>query len=78
MGEVIPREEVEKAAAQVAGSSGPNPSAATQIPRFEAHCDYLSAWEEDKYIIAQANVAMDENGRIVRNWSTPARPATSC
>ena len=31
---------------------------------FEAHCDYLSAWEEDKYIIAQANVGLDEKGRI--------------
>ena len=26
---------------------------------------YLSAWEEDKYLIAQANVEMDEKGRIV-------------
>src|SRR5208283_4786565 len=32
---------------------------------FEAHCDYLSAWEEDKYIIAQANVALDQTGHIV-------------
>ncbi len=32
-----------------------------------AHCDYLSAWEEDKYIIAQANVQLDENGRIVND-----------
>jgi len=31
---------------------------------FEAHCDYLSAWEEDKYIIAQANVGLDEKGKI--------------
>ena len=31
----------------------------------EAHCDYLSAWEEDKYIIAQANVELDETARIV-------------
>jgi DNA-directed RNA polymerase subunit beta len=30
----------------------------------EAHCDYLSAWEEDKYIIAQANVGLDEKGKI--------------
>jgi DNA-directed RNA polymerase subunit beta len=30
----------------------------------EAHCDYLSAWEEDKYIIAQANVPLDEKGHI--------------
>ena len=34
-------------------------------PSIEAHCDYLSAWEEDKYTIAQANVELDENGRIV-------------
>ncbi len=32
---------------------------------YEAHCDYLSAWEEDKYLIAQANVELDEKGRIV-------------
>ncbi|MCC7499228.1 MAG: DNA-directed RNA polymerase subunit beta [Bryobacterales bacterium] len=31
----------------------------------EAHCDYLSAWEEDKYIIAQANVELDENAKII-------------
>ncbi|HUQ92248.1 MAG TPA: DNA-directed RNA polymerase subunit beta [Bryobacteraceae bacterium] len=31
----------------------------------EAYCDYLSAWEEDKYIIAQANVEIDEKGTIV-------------
>src|SRR5215204_5181996 len=32
---------------------------------FEPFCFYLSAWEEDQYIIAQANVELDENGRIV-------------
>ncbi|MBI4460227.1 MAG: DNA-directed RNA polymerase subunit beta, partial [Acidobacteria bacterium] len=32
---------------------------------FESHCFYLSAWEEDKYVIAQANVQLDERGRIV-------------
>jgi DNA-directed RNA polymerase subunit beta len=37
-----------------------------QPPEYEAHCDYLSAWEEDKYIIAQANVEIDKDGRIVR------------
>ncbi|MBI4906370.1 MAG: DNA-directed RNA polymerase subunit beta [Acidobacteria bacterium] len=34
-------------------------------PETEAHCDYLSAWEEDKYIIAQANVEIDEQGNLV-------------
>ena len=37
-----------------------------KIPaEYEAHCDYLSAWEEDKYIIAQANVEIDPEGSIV-------------
>jgi DNA-directed RNA polymerase subunit beta len=35
-----------------------------QTIEFEAHCDYLSAWEEDKYLIAQANVQVDEQLRI--------------
>jgi len=35
-----------------------------QAAEFEAHCDYLSAWEEDKYTIAQANVPLDEKGKI--------------
>jgi len=31
---------------------------------FEPHCFYLSAWEEDQYIVAQANVPMDEQGHL--------------
>ncbi|MBP8273316.1 MAG: DNA-directed RNA polymerase subunit beta, partial [Acidobacteria bacterium] len=31
---------------------------------FEPFCFYLSAWEEDQYIIAQANVELDEKMRI--------------
>ena len=31
---------------------------------FEPFCFYLSAWEEDQYIIAQANVELDDDGRI--------------
>ncbi len=57
VGAVISREEVEKANAAVAGKK--------QQAELEAHSDYLSAWEEDKYIIAQANVAIDDVGRIV-------------
>jgi DNA-directed RNA polymerase subunit beta len=30
----------------------------------EPHCFYLSAWEEDRYVIAQANVQLDDRGRI--------------
>ncbi|HEU0139928.1 MAG TPA: DNA-directed RNA polymerase subunit beta [Bryobacteraceae bacterium] len=39
--------------------------ASRQTLEWEAHCDYLSAWEEDKYTIAQANVELDQNGRMV-------------
>jgi DNA-directed RNA polymerase subunit beta len=32
---------------------------------FEPHIFYLSAWEEDRYNIAQANAELDENGAFV-------------
>jgi DNA-directed RNA polymerase subunit beta len=32
---------------------------------YEPHCFYLSAWEEDRYVIAQANASLDERGRIM-------------
>jgi len=31
---------------------------------FEPYSFYLSAWEEDQYVIAQANAKVDENGRL--------------
>ncbi|MBI2840532.1 MAG: DNA-directed RNA polymerase subunit beta [Acidobacteria bacterium] len=33
-------------------------------PTVEAFAFYLSAWEEDKYVIAQANIEVDETGLI--------------
>jgi len=53
-------------------------SAKKQQAEFEAHCEYLSAWEEDKYTIAQANVALDEKGRIVPELCNARQAATSC
>ncbi|MFB3815420.1 MAG: DNA-directed RNA polymerase subunit beta [Terriglobales bacterium] len=32
---------------------------------YEPHSFYLSAWEEDRHTIAQANIELDEKGRIV-------------
>src|SRR5215216_5737139 len=32
---------------------------------FEPYSYYLSAWEEDNYIIAQANAPLEENGRFI-------------
>jgi DNA-directed RNA polymerase subunit beta len=31
---------------------------------YEPYCFYLSAWEEDKYVVAQANVQLDDRLRI--------------
>ncbi|HTS51446.1 MAG TPA: DNA-directed RNA polymerase subunit beta [Bryobacteraceae bacterium] len=59
VGDVMTRNEVEKANRDLTGKKQPI--------EFEAHCDYLSAWEEDKYIIAQANVQLDEKGHIVND-----------
>jgi DNA-directed RNA polymerase subunit beta len=41
---------------------------------FEPHSFYLSAWEEDKYLIAQANAKLDEDGNLV-NERVNARQA---
>ena len=54
VGQILLRGEIDKV----------NKAAKKQPVEFEAHCDYLSAWEEDKYIIAQANVGLDEKGKI--------------
>ncbi len=57
VGDVVRREDLEKANAAL--------GAGRKQAEIEAYCDYLSAWEEDKYTIAQANVELDETGRIV-------------
>ena len=56
VGQVLSRGEMDKANNTVAAKKQP--------AEFEAHCDYLSAWEEDRYLIAQANVQLDEKGKI--------------
>jgi len=56
-GDVARRSEVEKANRDLSSRKKP--------AEFLPHCHYLSAWEEDKYVIAQANIEVDERGRIV-------------
>ena len=57
VGDIVLRHEVEKINRDLSSKKQP--------AEFEAHCEYLSAWEEDRYVIAQANVELDEKGRIV-------------
>jgi DNA-directed RNA polymerase subunit beta len=37
-----------------------------KLINWEPYVFYLTAWEEDKYIIAQANAEVDENGRLAQ------------
>jgi DNA-directed RNA polymerase subunit beta len=53
-GEVVERDKVEEL----------NEELKRRKVTHEPFCFYLSAWEEDKYVVAQANVALDERGRI--------------
>ena len=57
-GEIV---EVNEVLEENAASKGRKKRAA----EFEPHSFYLSAWEEDQYIIAQANAELDPNGRFV-------------
>ncbi|MCZ2149444.1 MAG: DNA-directed RNA polymerase subunit beta [Bryobacterales bacterium] len=59
VGHVDDRVDIEKVNTEL--KSGKQPA------EYEAYCDYLSAWEEDKYIIAQANVEIDKHGAIVND-----------
>ena len=56
-----PRADAAKRSRRPTRRSGPSKRKA----EYEAHCHYQSAWEEDQYIIAQANIEVDEKGRIV-------------
>ncbi len=50
--------------------ASPDPDASRRRRRgieYEPHSFYLSAWEEDQYIIAQANAPLDPNGRFVQD-----------
>jgi DNA-directed RNA polymerase subunit beta len=58
VGDIVARTGAEDANRKLGGKK-------QQPAEYEAHCEYLSAWEEDKYIVAQANVELDEKGRIV-------------
>ena len=57
LGDIVEAAEAEKrsAAAKARGKRG---------GEYEPHSFYLSAWEEDQYIIAQANARLDEDGNL--------------
>ncbi|MBL8123110.1 MAG: DNA-directed RNA polymerase subunit beta [Pyrinomonadaceae bacterium] len=56
--EHVPLEDVDKANKKVAKEGG-------KVAEFEPYPFYLTAWEEDKYIIGQANIELDAKGFLV-------------
>src|SRR5262245_57603719 len=65
LGQVVEKSELEKALRSLrkAGKK-------VRLPDDEPHPFYLTAWEEDKGVIAQANVPVNEDGRIVEDRVT--------
>src|SRR5499427_2621236 len=61
VGDVVRRLDIEEANRKLGAKKQP--------AEYEAHCEYLSAWEEDKWTIAQANIELDEKGKIVPELS---------
>jgi DNA-directed RNA polymerase subunit beta len=57
VGDIVERAEMETANAQARARK-------KKAADIEPYCFYLSAWEEDKYVIAQANIRLGEDGAI--------------
>jgi DNA-directed RNA polymerase subunit beta len=53
-GEIVEKEKVDTA----------NEDLKRRRVTVEPYCFYLSAWEEDRYVVAQANASLDDRGRI--------------
>ncbi len=68
IGEVIEQKELEKEVASLKKAKN------KQLPVIESHCFYLTAWEEERYNIAQANAPLDKNGYFI-NELVSARQA---
>jgi DNA-directed RNA polymerase subunit beta len=58
VGDSVEREEMERENAAVRAKK-------KKAAEIEPYCFYLSAWEEDKYTIAQANLRLGEDGSIL-------------
>ena len=59
IGAVVKKDEMLKAVERLKDQKG------RHLPTFEPYCFYLTAWEEEKHNIAQANAPVDERGRFV-------------
>jgi DNA-directed RNA polymerase subunit beta len=63
-GDHVPQEEVEKANKRASADGKAS---------FEPYPFYLTAWEEDKHVVGQANIELDENSYIVNERNAARR-----
>ena len=60
-GDIVQRANAEKAISALKSGA--------ERATWDTYCSYLSAWEEDKYVIAQANIAVRPDGYIDREFA---------
>jgi DNA-directed RNA polymerase subunit beta len=60
VGDIVERDEMERENSAVKGRK-------KRVAEVEPYCFYLSAWEEDKYTIAQANIKLGEDKAILED-----------
>ncbi len=61
IGDTVEKDDLEKEFERIKKSKNKN------LPLVEPYCFYLTAWEEENYIIAQANSPLDEKGNLKRD-----------
>ncbi|MBD3415339.1 MAG: DNA-directed RNA polymerase subunit beta [Candidatus Aminicenantes bacterium] len=61
IGEIIEKKELGKEIERIKRNKNKN------LPVLEPYCFYLTAWEEENYIIAQANSPVDEKGNLKKD-----------
>jgi DNA-directed RNA polymerase subunit beta len=59
VGEVVEKDKIEQEIRKLKKGNGKH------LPLFESYCFYLTAWEEERYNIAQANAEVDEKGNFL-------------
>jgi len=60
VGDIVERDILDKEVSKIQKGKS-----SKQIPVVESHCFYLTAWEEEKYNIAQANAPVDDKGNFI-------------
>src|SRR5438034_1085093 len=69
LGQIVEKRELQKENNRIAkeNAGGRTRKNALQLAEAEPYAFYLSAWDEERYTIAQANVVIDEEGNLVHD-----------